>query len=150
AILEVDSYEKWWKDTVNDKTRNMVRKAAKKGVQIELANYTDDFVRDIKQVYDECPIRQGKKSRHFGKSFDVIKREHGTFLGQSEFIAARVEQRVIGFAKVVYQKDFASVLNLIALLRERDKAPTNALLAKAVERCADRGISLLHYGVWSR
>jgi hypothetical protein len=150
AILRLGTYDKWWKQTINDKTRNMVRKAGKKGVQIEVASYTDDFVGGIKQVYDECPIRQGKKSRHYGKSFEVIRREHSTFLEQSEFIAARVDQRLVGFAKVVFQKDFASIMNLIALLGERDKAPTNALLAKVVERCSARGIGLLHYGVWSR
>jgi hypothetical protein len=80
----------------------------------------------------------------------VIKREHATFLDHSEFIAARVDQQLIGFAKVVFRKDFASIMNLIALLGERDKAPTNALLAKVVERCAARRVALLHYGVWSR
>jgi hypothetical protein len=150
AVLEIESYEKWWKETVNDKTRNMVRKAGKKGVKVEIAQYTDDLVSGIKQIYDECPIRQGKKSRHYGKSFEMLKREHGTFLERSEFIATYCDNRLIGFAKVVFQRDFASVMNLIALIRERDKAPTNALLAKAVERCSERGIGLLHYGVWSR
>jgi hypothetical protein len=148
AILEIQSYEKWWKETVNDKTRNMVRKAGKKGVQVEVAAYTDDLVRGIKQIYDECPIRQGKKSRHYGKSFDVIKREHATFLDSSEFIAAMAGDRLVGFAKVVFQRDFASIMNIIALISERDKAPNNALLAKIVERCATKGIKLLHYGVW--
>lgn len=150
AILELTTYDSWWKETVNDKTRNMVRKAGKKGVAVEVTSYTDDFIRGIKEVYDECPVRQGKKSRHFGKSFELIKREHGTYLEDSEFIAARFENRVIGFAKVVFRDGFASVVNLIALLSERDKAPTNALLAKAIERCAARQVSLLHYGVWSR
>jgi hypothetical protein len=150
AILEIESYEKWWKETVNDKTRNMVRKAGKKGVLIEGTDYTDDFVHEIKQIYDECPVRQGKKSRHYGKSFDVIKHEHATFLDRSEFITARFQNRLIGFAKVVFQRDFASIMNLIALLSERDKSPTNALLAKVIERCAARNIGLLHYGVWSR
>lgn len=150
AVLEIETYEKWWKETVNDKTRNMVRKAGKKGVKIELAAYNDELASGIKQIYDECPIRQGKKSRHYGKSFDTIKREHGTFLNQSEFLAAWLNNRLVGFAKVVFQNEFASVMNLIALICERDKAPTNALLAKAVERCAERGIKLLHYGVWSR
>ena len=150
AVLRLETYEKWWKETVNDKTRNMVRKASKKGVQIEVATYTDELVNRIKLIYDECRIRQGKKSRHYGKSFEVIKREHGAFLEQSEFIVARMDQRVIGFAKVVFCEDYASIMNLIALIGERDKAPTNALLAKAVERCALRGIGLLHYGVWSR
>ncbi len=150
AVLEIETYEKWWTKTVNDKTRNMVRRAGKKGVQIEIAQYTDDLIWGIKQIYDEYPIRQGKKSRHYGKSFEVIKREHGTFLERSEFITAHFENRLIGFAKVIFQRDFASIMNLIALIRDRDKAPTNALLAKVVERCAAKGIGLLHYGMWSR
>lgn len=150
AILGIESYEKWWKETVNDKTRNMVRKAGKKGVHIEIATFTDELAYGIKQIYDECPIRQGKKSRHYGKGLEIIKREHGTFLEHSEFIAARLDNRLIGFAKVIFRRDYASIMNLIALIGERDKAPTNALLAKAVERCAARGIGLLHYGVWSR
>ena len=150
AVLEIETYEKWWKETVNDKTRNMVRKAGKKGVSVEIAEFTDDLVTGIKQIYDECPVRQGKRSRHYGKSFEMIKREHGTFLDRSEFIAARFETRLIGFAKVVFGTEFASIMNLIALLSERGRAPTNALLAKAVERCAARGCGVLHYGVWSR
>jgi hypothetical protein len=150
AVLEVETFEKWWKQTVNDKTRNMVRKAGKKGVSIEVADYTDDLVHGIKRIYDECPVRQGKKSRHYGKNFEQIRTEHATFLDRSEFIAAHFEGRLIGFAKVVFESDFASIMNLIALIGERDKAPTNALLAKVVERCASRGINLLHYGVWSR
>ncbi len=148
AILKIGTYENWWKKTINDKTRNMVRKAEKKGVQVVVVPFTDDLVRGIKQIYDECPIRQGKKSRHYGKSFELIKSEHGTFLEQSEFIAAYSDTRLIGFAKVVFQRDFASIMNIIALVSERNKAPNNALLAKVVERCATKGVGLLHYGVW--
>lgn len=150
AILKLESYEQWWKQTINDKTRNMVRKAAKKDVQIEVASFSDELALGIKDLYDECPIRQGKRSRHYGKPLEVIKREHGAFLEHSEFIAARLDQRLIGFAKVVFREDFACIMNLIALLRERDKSPTNALLARVVERCTAKGIKLLHYGVWSR
>ena len=34
--------------------------------------------------------------------------------------------------------------------RARDLAPTNALLAKAVERCAEKGIPYLAYAIGSR
>ena len=148
AILKIHTYEKWWKETVNDKTRNMVRKAGKKRVRVEVVPYTDELVHGIKQIYDECPIRQGKKSRHFGKSFERIKAEHGTFLERSEFIGAYIDNRLIGFAKVVFQPDFASIMNFISLLSERDKAPNNALMAKVVDRCTLKGIGILHYGVW--
>ena len=100
-----------------------VRKAGKKGVTtgLEVTGLTDDLVRGIKQIYDECPIRHGKKSRHHGKSFDVIKHEHAKFLDRSEFIAARFQNRLIGFAKVVFQMGRVVALsqhsmNLIALL----------------------------------
>ncbi len=36
------------------------------------------------------------------------------------------------------------------MISERDKAPTNALIAKAVEICAEAGVGLLQYGIWSR
>jgi hypothetical protein len=36
-------------------------------------------------------------------------------------------------------------MNILSKMQQRDKAPTNALLAQAVRSCADRGISYLVY-----
>ena len=36
-------------------------------------------------------------------------------------------------------------MNIVAMVKHRDKAPTNALIAHAVRACADRGISYLVY-----
>src|SRR5437879_2562564 len=47
AVLPITTYEHWWETQVNDKTRNMVRKAARKGVEVRLAEYTEQFVRGI-------------------------------------------------------------------------------------------------------
>jgi len=41
-------------------------------------------------------------------------------------------------------------MQIIAMIAHRDKAPTNALLAKAVELCLARDIHHIHTGVWSR
>jgi len=150
AVLPIESYEKWWKTQINDKTRNMVRKAGKKGVNLEVSELTDEFVRGIHAIYNECPIRQGKPYRHFGKNLEVLQREHSSFLDRSEFIGAYFEGRMLGFAKVVYNGDFANLMNIISLISERDRAPTNALIAKAIEHCAQKGIGFLQYGVWSR
>jgi hypothetical protein len=35
-------------------------------------------------------------------------------------------------------------------VEHREKAPTNALIAKAVEICTTKKVPLLHYGMWSR
>jgi len=151
AVLQFESYDSWWTTQINDKTRNMVRKATKKGVQIRVCVCDDEMVRGIKEIYDESPVRQGKPFLHYGKDLARLKDAHLTFLDRSEFIGAYFEGKLIGFAKLIYHGQFAaSVMQIIAMYAHRDKAPTNALLAKAVELCAAKGIHMLHYGMWSR
>jgi hypothetical protein len=151
AVLRFDSYESWWKNRLNDKTRNMIRKAQKKGVEIRLCSLSDEFIKGIKGIYDESPLRQGKPFRHFGKDLATLRDAHITFFDRSEFIGAYFEGKLIGFIKLVYHGlSAASIMQIIAANAHRDKAPTNALLAKAVELCDAKGIHLLQYGMWSR
>jgi len=150
AVLHFETYQKWWKEQINDKTRNMVRKAGKKGVTIQVAEFDDEFARGIHAIYNESPIIQGKPSRHYGKDFETLKQAHMTFPDRSVFIAARLDGMLIGFIKMIMHKEYASLMQINSLMAQRDKAPTNALLAKAVEVCEERGIHLLQYGVWSR
>jgi hypothetical protein len=39
----------------------------------------------------------------------------------------------------------ANLMNIVSMVRHKDKAPTNALIAQAVRSCADRKISYLVY-----
>jgi hypothetical protein len=150
AVLRIETYEAWWKKQINDKTRNMVRKAAKCGVEIRPAQYNDDFVRGIARIYNETPVRQGRRFRHYQKPFDTLKAEHGTFVDRSEFFGAYSSGELIGFIKLVHGPGVSNLMQIISMVSHRDKAPTNALIAKAVERCAARNVPLLHYGSWSR
>src|SRR5687768_14502046 len=34
AVIPLTTYEHWWKQQISDKTRNMARKAGKKGVEV--------------------------------------------------------------------------------------------------------------------
>src|SRR5947199_7881874 len=43
---------------------------------------------------------------------------------------------------------YAVLGQIISKMAQRDLAPTNALLAKAVERCAEKGIPYLAYAQW--
>jgi len=54
---------------------------------------------------------------------------------------------MIGFVKLVHDETRmqAGLMNIVSMVRERDKAPTNALVAQAVKSCAERGISFLVY-----
>src|SRR5437879_1677486 len=42
AALPLTTYEHWWKAQINDKTRNMARKAGKKGVVVKATQFDDD------------------------------------------------------------------------------------------------------------
>ena len=149
AVLHITTYEKWWK-SLKDKTRNMVRKAQKSGVEVRVAEFNDELVRGIQEIYNETRIRQGKRNAHYGKDFETVKREHVTFVERSEFIGAFYEGRLIGFVKVTHSKNYSMLMNIVAMISHRDKAPTNALIAKTVEACSSRNIPYLNYGTWGK
>src|SRR5262249_16611563 len=50
---------------------------------------------------------------------------------------------------LVRGKDVASLMQILSMIKHRDKAPSNALVAEAVAWCAREGVPNLHYGVWS-
>jgi hypothetical protein len=150
AVLQLSTYDHWWKKQINDKTRNMIRKAHKAGTEIRRAEFSNELVEGIARIYNETPIRQGRRFKHFGKSLETIRREHATFLDRSEFLGAYYKGELVGFIKLVHGDGVSNLMQIISMISRRDKAPTNALIAKAVESCTARSVPLLHYGTWSR
>ena len=146
AAIRITTFDDWWTRGVPKQTRNHVRRAEKSGLVVRKAVFDDEFVRGIEDIYNETSIRQGKPFWHYRKDFDTLKRMHETFLEQSDFIGAYFEGRLIGFVKLVYAGDTARTMPIISKQEHREKAPTNALLAKAVEICAEKGIRFLVYG----
>jgi hypothetical protein len=146
AVLPLTTFEHWWKKQINDKTRNMIRKTQKTGVEIRPVTFDDELVRGIHVIYNESPVRQGRPFKHFGKDLETIRKDHGTFLDRSEFFGAFHSGCLIGFIKLVHGRGIASLMNIISMIGHRDKAPTNGLLSKAVEVCTGRGIPYLQYG----
>lgn len=146
AVLEVKDFNYWWNHQIGNDARRMVRKAEKAGVLVKIQSLTDDFVAGIKSIYDESRIRQGKPFWHYMKDFETVKRENSTYLDRSEFIGAYFQNELIAFNKLFYTHNRADQIQLIAKSKHRDKSPINALIAKAVEICADKGIAYLTYG----
>jgi hypothetical protein len=151
AAVPVSTFDEWWTKQINAKTRNMVRRAEKKGVTVREAPFDDELVRGICGIYNESPMRQGKPFWHYGKDFDTIRRISATFLDRSIFIGAFLEGELIGFIKLVTNQDNgqAACMHIVSMIKHRDKAPTNALVAQAVRSCADRGIPYLVYSNFS-
>jgi hypothetical protein len=151
AAIPISTFDHWWKSQINGKTRNMVRRAETKGVIVREVPFDDDLVRGISAIYDECPVRQGRAFWHYQKGIDRVRQENATFLDQSVFLGAYHENRLIGFAKLVIEEDRgqAALMQILSLIGERDKAPTNALVAHAVRTCCERAIPYLVYANFS-
>jgi hypothetical protein len=111
--------------------------------------FSDELVLGIWGIYNECPVRQGRRFPHYGKDLGRVYKEEATYLDRSVFIGAFLEDKLIGFIKLVADETNvqAGLMNILSMIKERDKVPTNALIAQAVQACADRKI---HYLVYSR
>jgi hypothetical protein len=147
AAVPVSTFDNWWNKQVDKKTRNMVRKAEKSGVVVKEVAFNDELVRGISEIYNECPVRQGKPFSHYGKDLETIRKEEETYPENSVFIGAFLGERMIGFVKLLCEESGvqAGLLNIVSMIGERDKAPTNALIAQSIRSCIDRGIPYLVY-----
>jgi hypothetical protein len=150
AVLRVSTYQHWFDKQITFKPRNKLRKAWKNGIDTRVVPFSDELLGGIKSIYNETPLRQGKRNWHYGKDLATLEREHATFLDRSEFIGAYLQDELVGFAKVTHGPHYSIIMNIVATLAQRDKAPMNALIAKTIERVAARQIPLLNYGVWGR
>jgi hypothetical protein len=151
AVLPVSSFDHWWTRQINDKTRNMARRAAKNGVTIREVTLDEAFIKGICAIYNECEIRQGKQFPHYGKDLSAVRKMTATYLDRSIFMGAYLDDCLIGFARLHCDatRTQAGLSSLLSLVQHRDKAPTNALVAEAVRFCATHRIPYLVYSRYS-
>ena len=146
AVIPLESFDAWWKN-LRSEARNRARQAEKKGVTIREVPFDNTLVKGIWEVYNETPVRQGRPNTHYGKDLETVRREEETFLDRSIFIGAFLGEQLIGFVKLVTDENrvHANLMNIVAMIKYRDKAPTNALIAQSVRACEARGIRYLTY-----
>jgi hypothetical protein len=152
AVAHVTSYEDWWQK-VSHGTKCNIKQSRKRGVEIRIISFDDDFVRGIMSIQNESPVRQGRRFYHYGKTFEQVKRDHGSYLNSCDFVAAYFGDELIGFLKMVYRGNAATIMQINSKLAFQDKRPTNALLDQAVRLCEAKGISYLIYGdlsLWNK
>src|SRR3981189_137424 len=101
AVLNVTTFEQWWTKQLGFKARNKAKQAEKKGVVIREVPFDDALVHGIREIYNEAPIRQGRRFPHYGKDLDTVRREEETYLDCSTFIGAYLGEKLIGFIKLV-------------------------------------------------
>lgn len=146
AAIPIKSFDYWFQTKVKKQARNRIRNAKKKGVEIELADFNHEFIKGMTNIFNETPIRQGKPFWHYGKSFQTVKKQFSKDADRCDLIGAYYNGNLIGFIWLLYAGRFARVVQIISMIEHRDKSPTNALLAEAVQICSRKQIPYLVYG----
>jgi hypothetical protein len=145
AVADVADVDGWWRK-LSHGTRCNIKQAKQRKVEVRSHEFDDDLIRGIMSVQNEAPIRQGRRFYHYGKSFEQVKRDHGSYLDSCEFLCAYRDDEFLGFLKLIYRGDVASIMQINSRLECQHLRPANAMLAKAVERCVSKGIRYLVYG----
>ena len=87
AVVSIASFDDWWNKQIGFKARNKAKQAGKKGVVIREVGFDDSLARGIWAIYNETPVRQGRRFPHYGKDYSSVYREEATYLSNSIFIA---------------------------------------------------------------
>lgn len=148
AAIRFASFKEWWEKLPQEARKN-VRRSQKRGVTVTVKNFDDELLRGIKDVNDDSPTRQGEGNYYYGRSLEQLRKDYAAFVERSDFICACLGDEMVGFVKVVYRGDVASILNLTVKPSHSDKRPANALIAKAVELCDTKGMRCLTYGLYN-
>ena len=148
AAFPIKNFDHWWKNQINPKTRNLVRKAQKMGVVVKQADFDQAFIRGMQDIFNETPIRQDKPFWHYGKDAEAIKREFSRYLFREDLFGAYHNNELIGFIFLAYAGKYAVLSQIISKIGHREKAPNNALIAKAVETCSNKKVPYLAYALW--
>jgi len=149
AVLPIESYDHWWNHQIKSRVRTHIRKTEKEGIEIKEVPFDDDFVRGMTAIFNSAPVRQGRRSWHYGKSFDTIKRQFSRFVFRETMIGAYLEGELIGFVMLGNAGKFGITGEIIANVKHRDKAINHALVAKSVEICEREKLAYLVYFYWS-
>jgi hypothetical protein len=145
AVVPITTYDEWFGRRIGTDVKQNIKKSAKRGVVVRSATFDDQFVRGIVDIYNESPVRQGRPFWHYGKDFETVKAECSHCLDKSEFIGAYCGEEMIGFIKLLRVGATNDLVLIVSKQSHFDKKPTNALLAKAVEVCAQKGVPYLTY-----
>ncbi|MGB7220859.1 MAG: hypothetical protein WBD07_18810 [Vicinamibacterales bacterium] len=148
AAIPITSVDHWLTKQLNTKARNLLRKSAKAGVVVTQASFDEAFIKGMADIFNETPVRQNKPFFHYGKDAETIKREFSRYLFREELFGAFQDNALLGFMFLADAGRYGMLGQILSKIEHRDKAPTNALIAKAVEICAQKGLPYLVYDIW--
>lgn len=145
AVASTTDFSAWW-EWLPQETRKNVRRAERRGLVVREVVFDRKLAEGLKGIYDETPIRQGRRFIHYRKGIEAVERENSSYLDRSMLLGAFYKEELVGFLKMVVVGQTARIMQIISQNAHFDKRPTNALLAKGMEACNKRGLSTMIYG----
>lgn len=146
AALPIKSIPEWLETQVTYDVRKAVKRAGRRGVEARMVSFDDAFVAGIEKIYNESPMRQGRRFWHYGKDLETLRREHSTYLDRCFFVGAYLDGELVGFIRMLRVGSYVATLQVIGMMKYFEKKPVNALLVKAIEFCHEQGFTHLVYG----
>jgi len=148
AAVPVTTFDRWWNKQIKPTARNKIRKAEKSGLTVRQASYDDGFVRGMTAIFNETPVRQGRRFWHYGKDFNTVKQQFSRYLFREDLLGAYYRDELVGFVMLGNAGRYGYLGQIISKIEHRDKGPNNALIAKAVEWCEEKQLPHLVYAYW--
>ncbi len=149
AVISITSFDNWWNHQIKSRTRSLIRKSEKEGLIIKETEFDDSFIQGMVNIFNESPVRQGRRFWHYGKDFETIKNQFSRFLFREQMIGAYFNNELVGFMMLCNAGKYAITGQIISSLKHRDKSINNALVAKAVKICEDKKLPYLVYFFWT-
>jgi len=154
AVAEFDDYEDWLSQLTHQ-TRKRIERAAQQGLEVRIVQPSEELARSICEIYNETPIRQFRRFHHFGVSLarvcEYVLHSNNVFIGA--FIWTEVKEgdriwlrnKLVGFIELECGDNTGVFSQILSLISCRKLMPNNALIAKAVRVCSDKGLNWLIY-----
>ena len=138
-----DGEDALWKN-LEQRGRNLVRKARKLGVLVEQAP-DENTVKEFYAMLRETLQRQHAVSPH-PESFFAALYEHLAPAGMLELLTAKHEGRIVAGALFVRNQDEAHLISAASRSESLHLSPNNLLLWEAIARNAKAGVAVLDLG----
>lgn len=143
GLLKISSYDEWFR-SITHNARWQTKKGIRVGLKTKVVDIDDTFTKSAFKIYNETPIRQGRKYSGYGLSLMDVKLKFSNMKG-SEVIGAYFEDEQVGLIWISYGDRVAAVNSFLSLLSHREKYPNDVLLAATVRRCVEKGYHYLAY-----
>ncbi len=82
-------------------------------------------------IFNETPVRQGRRYWHYGKDFETVKRQFSTYIHRETMIGAYYQGEMIGAMMLCNAGNYGITGQIISKVKHRDKVTNNVLIGKA-------------------